>query len=111
MSIKRNRLTHAQFHQACVWLGGRVNPGTSEVHATINNLIDLAAQDLGIELNRAQVKNMLEATSITCTLENANGAAHGDVQLQLASHAVAILELQIICDELLRERKSNETPL
>jgi hypothetical protein len=96
---KRKRLSHQQFHQCCVWLAGKTDPGTSEINATINALIALVAQDLEIMLNREQVRGMLEATGLTCRPDSDAGS----LRQQVAAHEVAIQELTKLVNELLQE--------
>jgi hypothetical protein len=82
-TVMRTRLTHAQYHQVCLYMTAAATPDTKDIPITTAEMVLEVGQHLSIECTVKQVREMAEMLGLSIVHEGGAGAARSALQIQL----------------------------
>jgi hypothetical protein len=82
-TVRRTRLTHAQYHQVCLYMTAAATPDTKDIPITTAEMVLEVGQHLIIECTVKQVREMAEMLGLSIVHPVGAGAARSALQIQL----------------------------
>jgi hypothetical protein len=82
-TVMRTRLTHAQYHQVCLYMTAAATPDTKDIPITTAEMVLEVGQHLSIECTVKQVREIAEMLGLSIVYEGGAGAARSALQIQL----------------------------